>query len=443
MQCHGPGRAWVVLALLGAAACVPTSPRERKDLHDALVERTGRGIGEGPRGAAELPEGVRLEDGLSEEEAVGLALWNNPDLQVTLTDLGFAKGDLYEAGRIPNPLFSTFLPLGPKQLEMTLFQSIAALWQRPYRVAAARRDVERTAERLVASGLDTARDTRVGFTQLYVAQARLGLLEHAATTWRRMEQLAKVRLEAGAASQLEVTAVATDARAAELEAVRQGRAVQAERANLAALVNLPKDAQANLRADGLKASPLPEAPPALEGLLERALAGRPEVRAAEIGMEAAGERAGVAKAEIFDLIVVLDSNAQGREGFEAGPGLQVPLPIFYQNQGGRQRAEAEIERAAWQYLAAKNRVQQEVEGAHARLHRALGALAAWPEQVVIPLEKNVGRAEKAYAAGGATYLEVLDATRRLIDAQLRGLELEREARLAWADLLRSVGGNLK
>ena len=150
----------------------------------------------------------------------------------------------------------------------------------------------------------------------------------------------------------------------------------------------------------------------------------------------------MAKAEIFDLMLVLDANGQGTEGFELGPGLQATLPIFYQNQGARTRAKAEMERAVWSYLGVQNRIRREVEVTRRALDRAQTALAAWPADVVGPLETNVKRAESAYAAGGATYLQVLDATRRLIEARLMGVELEREARRAWAELRRSTGGTV-
>ena len=38
-----------------------------------------------------VPPGVLIEDGLSPEDAVALALWNNPGFQVALTDLGLAE----------------------------------------------------------------------------------------------------------------------------------------------------------------------------------------------------------------------------------------------------------------------------------------------------------------------------------------------------------------
>ncbi len=429
-------RAWIALLVL-SAGCVPTSPMLRKDVHQELLQRTGYGIGEEPRLEASIPDGLQLNDGLSDDEAVTLALWNNPQLQATLTQLGVARGDLYQAGALPNPVFSMLLPLGPKQLEMTFLQSIAVLWQRPYRVKAAGLDVQAVAATLVAEGLDTVKKARITFAQLYLAQQRQSLLQKAAETWQRMGHLAQVRLSAGAASQLEVTAVATDARAAHLEVNRQQQRVAARRAELRARVGL-----SGMQIELPTVIVAPMVPKAMDdsGLVKEALAARPEVRAAELRMEAAGARIGLAKAEVFDFIVSLDANGAGTQGFEMGPGARLTLPIFYQNQGAKTRAKAELTRSTWDYLATATRIRREVEVSQAQLKGAIEALSAWPTEVVKPLQDNVARAQSAYSAGGATYLQVLEATRRLINAQLQGLELEREARIASIELARSLGG---
>ena len=78
-------------------------------------------------GATQLPPGVATEDGLTEDEAVAVALWNNAAYQELLADLGLSSAQLLDAGLIADPQFSIFFPLGPKQLEFTTFQAVDAL----------------------------------------------------------------------------------------------------------------------------------------------------------------------------------------------------------------------------------------------------------------------------------------------------------------------------
>ena len=76
-----------------------------------------------------------------------------------------------------------------------------------------------------------------------------------------------------------------------------------------------------------------------------ALAARPDVRAAELGVEAAGARLGWEQSRTMSLTAVLDANGRGTEGYEMGPGIDVPIPLFNRNQGQITRAQAELVRA--------------------------------------------------------------------------------------------------
>ena len=177
-------------------------------------------------------------------------------------------------------------------------------------------------------------------------------------------------------------------------------------------------------------------------LERRALAARLDVRASELVLEAAAQRAGLARAEIFALSGIVDANASGKEGFEIGPGLQVPIPIFNQNQAGRARAAAEMERAAWNCVATRQRVTLEVREAHTKYQQAAEALQSWSTQLVPSLEELVGRSEKAYELGELSPLAVQENARQLLDARVRQAELAADFRRSQAELERSVGARL-
>ena len=186
-------------------------------------------------GNAELPLDVSIEDGLTETEAIAIALWNNAGFQESLADLGIARADLVQAGLLRNPVFSLLLPWGPKQLEATARWPIDALWQRPKRVAAARLNVEAVGERLVARGLNLVADTRLVVCGA-ASRARVGQLAiENAQLARRIGDLSRSRLNAGDISELEADTADTDAARAELDARRAATdAALAENALLAA-----------------------------------------------------------------------------------------------------------------------------------------------------------------------------------------------------------------
>ena len=105
------------------------------------------------------------------------------------------------------------------------------------------------------------------------------------------------------------------------------------------------------------------------------MAARPDVRAAELAIEAAGARVGLATAQIWTLTAILDANGAGKEGFEMGPGIAGELPILAQNQGGRARAAAQLEASARRYTAVRAAVEEELATATTRLSRAREVLS--------------------------------------------------------------------
>src|SRR5512134_1775870 len=85
------------IALLACTSCATSGQvPDRATLDAAIRARATSGIR--VEGNAPLPPDARIEDGLTAQEAVAIALWNSPSFQATLADLGIARADLVEAG---------------------------------------------------------------------------------------------------------------------------------------------------------------------------------------------------------------------------------------------------------------------------------------------------------------------------------------------------------
>jgi cobalt-zinc-cadmium efflux system outer membrane protein len=332
-----------------------------------------------------------------------------------------------DAGLLRNPILSLLFPVGPKQLEFTLQYPFDLLMQRPARIAAAKLNVQAIGERLVWDALSLIAQVRSTHAEAIVADRRLLLAnDHAALT-RRLADIADARLRAGDISDLEARAPRNDALRAEAiqRAARHDRDLA--RLTLAGLLGLNEapDRFAPQTSAAYDSSPCVVD----DARLADALASRPDVRAAELGIEAASARARWERSRVLALIGVLDANGKGDEGFEMGPGINVDLPLFNRNQGGKARATAEIERASQTYAMARIQVVTEVRSAGVRVSQAQQALDAWTRDIVPSLETEQRQAESAYEAGEIPLLNVLDVSRRLVDGRMQQLAAE-------ADLLR-------
>lgn len=408
---------WVVTLLLTSAGCATTGAPDRVAVANRINERAGidtKGIPP-PGRTWTAPPGTLLADGLAIDEAVAMALWNNPDFQVALASLGLARADLIEAGLLRNPVFSLLFPWGPKQLEFTLTWPIDALWQRPKRIQDARLNAEAVAEQLVASGLRVIADVRLAFFEVLITEKRLALAAEQVGVAAEAAKLAEGRLRAGDISEFEARLARTDA--IRLEAARLTRVTTRDLAivRLRALLGLEADAPAlTLVEPGTATSEgCPEGP----ALLQSAMAARPDVRAAELQIEAAGARAGLEHARILAFTVSLDANAEGAEGFEMGPGVGVELPLLSQNQGRRARATAEVEQSARRYVAVRATVAAEIAAATVALTEARNTARLLSDDVAASLSTARQQAERLYTAGEISLLDLLQTRQRLIDIE--------------------------
>lgn len=447
----------LILAALAIflTGCATRSSGVSTQVSKRIEDRAGHGLNPNPQSSSfAIPPGVSLDDGLSEDEAVAIALWNNAAFQADLTSLGFARADLIEAGQLRNPFLTLLLPWGPKQLEATANLPIEVFWQRPRRVAAAKVEIERVAESLTQTGLNLVRDVKLAYADQLLANERARIAAETVSQRNEIAQIVDARYRAGDISDFETSAARLDARRAEEQSARFNADAALAADRLRFMLGIPAGDKAfNITAAAPALTP-PASPyqnvaaaataqqtPTVElnELIKQALAARPDLRAAELAIEAAAKRAKWERSKIFSLSAILDANAKGSKGFEAGPGVQVELPIFNRNKGGITRAEAEIERAARQYVAVRHRIALEVEEAVTQLQQAQSSLDSYRAQILPRIEEDIRISQKAYAAGEVPYLFVLETSRQITDARLREAEASAAIQRATAQLERAVG----
>ena len=457
----------IMLLILLPAVNLAQAKRKPADVSKEVAARTGHTLNPATKAMSfSLPAGVTLDDGVTEDEAIALALWNNPPLQAELTALGLARADVIQAGLLANPQLTMIFPFSFRILEAVANWPIEAIWQRPHRVAAAKLEQERVGEVLVSRALDLVRDVRLAYAEYAAAQTRAGIAEEIVRERREIAVIINARLRAGDISELETSAFITDARLAEERTVRFTQDATLAQERLRGLLGFGSD-EVTLN---LVSPPLPLAPGAsqiisvqaatastatspvaaiaatesapLNELIKQALEARTEVKAGELAIEAAGARAKWERSRIFNVTAIAKEYGRGANGFEQGPGVLIELPIFNRNQGNISRAEAEIERAAKQLIAARQRIVTEVREAYLQLAQAREAHQLWRTRVLPPLEQDIRLAGTAYRAGDVAYLFVLETARRYSDERLREADYQIATARALAQLERSVGRRL-
>ncbi|HEV2669201.1 MAG TPA: TolC family protein, partial [Blastocatellia bacterium] len=231
--------ATIFLLILSPAIGLAQAKTRPADVSKEVEARTGHKINTAAKASNwALPEGVSLDDGLTEDDAVAIALWNNPALQAEMTALGLARADLIEAGQLRNPSLTLIFPFSARILESVANWPFEALWQRPRRVAAAKLEQERVGESLVSRALDLVRDTRLAYADYALALRRASVAAEATRERGEIATIVNARFRAGDISELETSAARLDARLAEEQTTRFAHDVVIARDRLRALLGV-------------------------------------------------------------------------------------------------------------------------------------------------------------------------------------------------------------
>lgn len=459
--------ATAVFLLVLPASCWAQKVTAPADVSKEVEKLTGFKIGTGSKSdPVAIPEGISVNDGVTQDEAVAIALWNNPGLHAELTALGIARADVTTAGQLTNPTLTMIFPFSFRILEAVANWPIESIWQRPRRVAAAKVELERVGETLVIRALDLVRDVRLAYADYHAAQIRAEMAAEVSRERHEIATLTNARLRVGDISELESNPSVTDARLAEERASRLAQDVVISKERLRTLLGFanddialnivvpPRDVpppvdriisvqRAVLVDHAAPSPPVPALTAAqVDELIRQALDARPEMKAGELAIEAAGARAKWERSRILNVSAIAKEYGRGAGGWEQGPGVAIELPIFHRNNGNISRAEAEIERAAKQLIAAKQRIVSEVRESYTQFIQAREAHRLWRTTVLPAVEQDIRAAHAAYQAGDVAYLFVLENSRRYSDERLREADYMLATERARTQLERSVGRRL-
>jgi len=184
----------------------------------------------------------------------------------------------------------------------------------------------------------------------------------------------------------------------------------------------------------------------LKDLTMRALAARPELKAAELRVRAskAGLTLADREAVLPDFELGVDYWQVPEEKDAFGAMLAINLPWLTGKKSAEARRMGHLLRADEAALdAARNRVRQEVLDAHLRVEAARKALALYRAELLPKSGQAVEVSRASYEKDKASFLELLDSERSLRDVKLRYHQSLASLESAAADLERAVGADLR
>ncbi len=276
-------------------------------------------------------------------------------------------------------------------------------------------------------------------------EAQLEVTRQTLESRQQSLKIVQARLDAGAASGLDLAQAESQLNAAQGQWSQFKRLRALSENQIGLLSGQPG---LKLASTSLEQLPLPPTPPT--GLPSSLLEARPDVRQAEEKLIAANARIGVAKAAYFPTIGL--TGLYGSESaalsnlFNSSAGIWtaaigLTMPIFDAGRTGArvdQATAAQAENVA-NYRKTLQTAFREVSDAIVNLHEFANEEAAFAAQVDAS-KRAFNLAQKRYESGYSGYSDLLDTQRTLNTSQLLYLASRKNRLGASVDLFKALGG---
>jgi len=384
---------------------------------------------------------------LSLDDAVSLATRANPTIRAKEFEHQAVTANEITAGLRPNPTanflaeqFGGASDASQTQYTLSVGQPIELGGKRQRRI-----DSARAATRVTGHELDDVRrqiifQVKKSFTDALAARESLTLAEQNLQALDELERIQRFRAERGDISELELLRIQVQRFAFERDAADARQALKAARIALRAAAGPDRIAE---EFDLVGDLAFKDVAPTQIDLYRRALANRPDLRAAEAAREKARADIRLARANAWwDVTPQIEYQRIGPDN-TIGFGISLPIRIFDRNQGeiARTRAEAKRVEAAREAVAIQ---------ALSEVDTALAALGTEREKLTVLRDTYLPKArqardtvEFAYRRGGVSLLDYLDAQRTYRDT---AAEYVRSLGSYWTffyQLETAVGGSLE
>lgn len=427
--------------LLGLLAVLPAHAQNSQHLVKAVAPPASAGT---VTPVADLP--------LTLEHAWQLAEHANPALKNAQANLVAAEGQLADAQGLlwNNPQIAAermrrTVPdpgLGERtqrEWSVGLTQTLEIAGQQGYRRTAAEQELAALRETVEEARRQLRAEVEQKFVRVVALQLRAEMETGLVDLIKENSAVTRKRFDAGEDTKLDANLAEVELGRARNQLETVGEQLIQARAELATLLQLPAE-----RLPAVKGALLvkPGLPYTLDQLLTAA-ASRAQLRALDHREQAARNRLGLERAAVYpDITVGLNSAREGpgnaREKL-VGLSVSIPLPLFRRNAAGIGKASAELTQAEIEKQAAGRDTRARVLTLWQKLDSLRQRTQRLDQSVLQRIEENQRLSTTAYRAGEISLIQMLLATRQVLDTRREVLEAMTDFALTRSELEQAAG----
>lgn len=423
-----------------------------------------------------------IRSGITIDNAVQMALLNNPSIQAGFFRVGMSRADFVQSGLFSNPSLALSFAFpeggGRSNIQGTLAQNIVDLWQIPIRKRIAQAKLDQEILSLSQQAARLVVETRIAcFTSIGAARIQ-EIVEANLQLATGLLDTTLARQKAGTIGELDVNL----ARGVVLNSELDMQTARLDAANakrrLAVLIGLTAPVDELQLVDPLPVVSnwaLDEA-----AVVEMARSSRLDLKALQHAVAAGRQRVAEEYAKIFPdvalgtyferterralpgrnvfadtarssvaagALTAPDIQSRGERNIERrqeidlilGPSVTMTLPIFDQNQAQIAKADYAYHAALKELVALDRQIVQDTRRALDQAATAARLSQFYVDKVLPQAQRNLELGNNSYKAGKTSILLILEAQRSLLATRRLAVTTQQSAATALADLELAVG----
>lgn len=396
-----------------------------------------------------LASPLSAEEPLRLREALETARRDNPEIRAARSKWEAMRARVSQAATPDKPRLDferMYAPRGENVITGAEERNVAVSQEIPFpttlyfRGRAARKEAEGAFAEYQAKEREVLAQVRSAYAMLYLTRHSLHVFEENVALLRQFASIAESKYISGKAGQRDVLKARVElARMGNMQ-VNLAQEQETNRAMMNLLLNRPPDAPLGAPEDPNPA----EFSWKWEELREAALENRPELRAAAASEEAAGAGLWAARSEFLPDIMMQYRQRNMKMGHDSHDAmLGLSLPLWFWKPGAMVReARAERDRSRVEHEALRNMTLYEVKNLFVRAQTAARLIELYRTSVLPQAEQSLRVTQAAYQSDRAGFLDLIEASRTVLDFRLESYAATAEYLRTLAELERAVGMDL-